>query len=71
VTVEQFVAILAAITALIGVLGGIWVQLRQTHKLVNSRLSALLELTATSSRAEGVLEGQHAAETQKGPVPPV
>jgi hypothetical protein len=58
VTVDQLVALLGAVTALIAALGAIWVQLRQTHKLVNSRLTQLLALTERSSRAEGVLEGQ-------------
>jgi len=70
VSIEQFIALLGAVTALVVALGAILVQLRQTHQLVNSRLSALLELTATASRAEGVIQGQHDALTQKGPVPP-
>ena len=34
-------------------------KIEELHVLVNSRLTQLLELTAKSSRAEGVAEGAH------------
>jgi hypothetical protein len=43
----------AAVVALLGALGALYVQLRRTHQLVNSRMDELLELTRLSSRAEG------------------
>lgn len=30
---------------------------RQTHKLINSRMTELLKLTRTAAKAEGVIEG--------------
>jgi hypothetical protein len=55
--VEQFVAIMGSITALIGAVTVAIVQLRQTHSLVNSRMSELLDVTKRASLAEGRLEG--------------
>lgn len=69
-TPEQGVALLGALTALVAALGAILVQLRQTHQLVNSRLTQLLELTERSSSAEGVLQGQQTQADAKGPLPP-
>lgn len=57
---EQFVAIVAAITALVVAVGGVIVQVVQLRRQVDGRLTQLLELTATSSRAAGAL-----AETEK------
>lgn len=56
-TPEQAVAIMSAVVALIGALIGLYVQIAKLHTQVNGRLSDLLELTATSSLAEGKLAG--------------
>jgi len=55
---EIFLAALAGIitAATPGFLA--WLQSRKTHLMVNSRLTELLELTRTSAKAEGRLEGQ-------------
>ena len=55
--------------ALIGLLGAVLAQTKATHKLINSRMTELLELTRTASRAEGVAAGEQsqrdrAAESQ-------
>jgi uncharacterized membrane protein len=59
-TTDQFVAILVALTGLVGAMAGLWRavannadNLERYHVLVNSRLDALLELTASSSFAKG------------------
>jgi len=61
-TVEQYVSLLGAITALLLAVGTVAVQIRTLHTLVNSRLTELLELTATSSRALGVIDAKTAAD---------
>jgi len=64
---EQLVAVLTAITALIAAVGAVYVQVRQTHKLINSRMTELLELTKSSAHAEGVIEGQQPLRYRKEP----
>lgn len=54
---EQFVAIMGALTALIVATTAAVVQLRQTHGIVNSRMTELVELTRKASFAEGKLAG--------------
>jgi len=70
VSVEQFVTILGALTALIVAVTAALVQLRQTHELVNSRMTQLLALTEKSSRAEGKLEGPTASAMGPHEPPP-
>ena len=53
-SVEQFVSIMTALTALIGAVGVVIIQTRATHVAVNSRMTELLDLTRSSSHAEGV-----------------
>jgi len=55
---EQFVAILGGLAVLLAAVARCIAELRAYHAAVNSKMDALLELTATSSRAEGKLEGQ-------------
>jgi hypothetical protein len=55
VTAQEFVTLLGALTALTGAVTALIVQARQTHALVNSRMTELLELTRSASRAEGQL----------------
>lgn len=57
-TVEQFDSLLGAITALIVAVTACYVQLRQTHKLVNSRMTELVEATRASAQLKGELEGR-------------
>ena len=59
-TVEQFIAILAALTALSTAVGVAIAQLRQTHNLVNSRMSELLAITRAAAHAQGVLDERDA-----------
>jgi hypothetical protein len=62
-SVEQFIAILAALTSLTAAVGVAIAQLRQTHALVNSRMSELLAVTKSAAHAQGVLD-------EKGMIPP-
>ena len=55
-TPEQLVAVLGAITALVVAFGAIFRELRSLKTHVNSRMDQLIDLTATSSKAEGVLQ---------------
>jgi hypothetical protein len=57
VTTEQVIALLVALTGLIAALTRLFVQVRQTHQLINSRMDQLLELTRASALAAGRLEG--------------
>ena len=70
-TPEQFAAIMVAFAAASLLLA----ELRAYHKAVNSKMDALLELTATSSYAEGKLGaadsdvGKSPTENQGNPPP--
>jgi len=66
-SVEQFVAILGGIASVLLALAAVFAQVRQTHQLVNSRLTDLLEVTAQAATARGVLEGRASARAD----PPV
>lgn len=57
-TPEQATALIVALTGLIGALGAIFVQMRQTHKLVNSRMTELVEATRQAAQAHGELVGR-------------
>jgi hypothetical protein len=57
-SVEQFIALMGAMTALITTLGGILVQLRATHTLVNSRMTELVETTKLAAQKSGELVGR-------------
>jgi hypothetical protein len=56
VTPAEFSIILGAITALVVAVAGLIFQVRQTHALVNSRMTELVELTRKSAFARGKLE---------------
>jgi hypothetical protein len=55
---EQFAAILLALAAVFGAVARCIAELRSYHSAVNSKMDALLELTATASLAEGKLLGE-------------
>ncbi len=57
-TPEQFVAVLGAVTALVVALGAIFVQLRQTHTIINSRMTELIETTRQAAQSKGELAGR-------------
>lgn len=54
---EQFGTILLALAAVLGAVAKCIAELRAYHHAVNSKMDRLLELTATSSLAEGKLLG--------------
>ena len=58
-TSGDWVAIIGAVGAaaavIIAALGAVYLQARQTHQLVNSRMTQLLELTQRSAMAQGEL----------------
>lgn len=57
-TPEQATALIVAVTGLVGALGVVFAQLRQTHKLINSRMTELIETTKLASLKTGELEGR-------------
>jgi hypothetical protein len=64
-TPEQLNALITAITALVIALGtlaaalsAIWIQLHQTHTLMNSRMSELLDATKLAGQKTGELDGR-------------
>ncbi len=63
-TPEQLVAVIGAITALVAALGAVFVQLRQTHALINSRMTELLETTKMAAQAKGELAGREFHKTE-------
>lgn len=64
-TVEAITALVVAITGLIAALGAVFVQLRQTHTLINSRMTQLLDETRSAAQARGELTGRdHSTGTQ-------
>lgn len=54
-TPEQLAGILAATASALAAFAAIFAQLRQLHKLTNSRTAELIELTRRASLAEGRL----------------
>ncbi len=55
---EQFTALIVALTGLVTALSAIFVQLRQTHGLINSRMTQLLAETKLAARLGGQSEGR-------------
>jgi len=64
---EQFAAVLVALAAVLGAVAKCIAEVRAYHAAVNSKMDALLALTAKSSRAEGKLEGQTETPAGDGP----
>lgn len=60
----EFTTIVGAISGLVVAVTALYVQVRVTHKLVNSRMDQLLALTQKSAHAEGAL-----SEAQNPSVP--
>ena len=60
-TPEQFAAVLVAFAAVLGGVARCIAEVRAYHRAVNSKMDALLTLTAKSSLAEGRLEAQQEA----------
>ena len=56
-TPEQATALIIAITGLVAALSAVWAQLRQTHKLINSRMTELIDTTRLAAQLGGQLEG--------------
>ena len=55
---QELTALVVALTGLIGALAAILIQLRQTHALVNSRMTELLDTTKLLSQKTGELDGR-------------
>lgn len=55
---EQGTALIAAITALVIAVGGVLAQLRQTHALLNGRMTQLIAETKLASQKTGELDGR-------------
>jgi len=57
-TIDQATAFVVAVTGLLGAVVAVYLQVRQTHALVNSRMTELLETTRSASLAQGQLVRQ-------------
>ena len=57
-SVEELTALIVAVTGLVGALLAVLGQLRATHKLINSRMSELVEATRAGAHAQGMLDQQ-------------
>jgi hypothetical protein len=55
---EQFVAIMGALTLLIGAIVQLLVAVRSLHSAVNGRLTMLLDEATTAARKDGELAGR-------------
>ena len=56
---QQFIiALVGMIVTLVLGVGGIYVQIRNYHKAVNSQLTALIEQIRAGAHAQGELKGQ-------------
>jgi len=55
--VKLIAASASAFAVILAAIGGVYVQVRKYHAEVNSRMGELLELTRSSSLAQGRLEG--------------
>jgi Na+/H+-dicarboxylate symporter len=66
-TVEQFVAILAAMAVLLGAVARCIAEVRYYHSAVNSKMDRLLAVTSRSSRARGRLDADTAAARANRP----
>ena len=54
--ISQWAALVAAFTTMLVALAGVFREMRQLRLHVNSRMDQLIDLTATSSHAAGVLQ---------------
>lgn len=54
---QGLVAVMVAITGLIGAVATLVATVRNYHQLVNSRMDQLLDLTRSAAHAQGVAEG--------------
>lgn len=68
-TVEQLTALLIAITGLIGALAAVFAQLRQTHGLINSRMTELIDTTRLAAQLGGQIEGTERERSRLGAIP--
>ncbi len=57
-SVEQLTALIVAVTGLIAVLLAVLRQLQSTHRLINSRMTELVEATRAGAHAQGMLDQQ-------------
>ena len=57
-TPEQSTALIVALTGLVAAVGAIYAQLRQTHALMNSRMSELIRSTHQAAQKQGELLGR-------------
>ena len=69
-TTPEFTALIVALTSLIGALGAIYKQTRETHALVNSRMTELLATTKLAAQSSGELKGRDFATSATGPDAP-
>lgn len=69
VTPEQASALIVALTGLVAALGVIIVQLRQTHNLVNSRMTQLVDTTKLAAHKDGELAGRDFYTRLTGAIP--
>lgn len=63
---EQATALIVAVTGLVAAVGAVYAQLRQTHALMNSRMTELLSRTEEASAKLGELRGRDFAASSQG-----
>jgi hypothetical protein len=65
VSPEQWAALALGVGSVLAGLGRVIYEIRRTHRLVNSRMGELLELTRKSSMAQGRLEAGESARPRR------
>jgi len=66
---EQFAMVMTAFAAVLGGVAGLLVQVRETHKLVNSRMTQMLVLVEKAAGAAGEKRGREF--TPPAPLPSI
>lgn len=61
-----YITVMSGFVSMLCAIFGVYVAVRNLHKLINSRLDELIALTAQTSRAEGFAAGQAESRTQTG-----
>ncbi len=65
---EQATALIVAVSGLIGALGVVFAQLRQTHGLINSRMTELIDTTKLAAQLGGQQEGVEQERARLGAI---
>lgn len=69
VSIEAITALVVALTGLLGAVLAVYVQLRQTHNLLNGRMSELIDTTKLAAHLSGQQQGVEDERARLGLAP--